>query len=49
MSLPIRIPVVLTPEQHEILSRAAAALGLPLSAFLRMAALDMATRRGAEA
>ena len=44
MAKTIRVPVALTEEQHEVLSRAASEIGLTLSAFLRAAALEKARK-----
>lgn len=40
MAKDIRVPVSLTPEQHQLLTQAASERGLTLSAFIRMAALE---------
>ena len=37
-----RVPVTLSNEQHEIITKAANAVGLTVSAFLRLAALEKA-------
>lgn len=42
MAKTIRVPVSLTEEQHEKLSKAAGELGLTISAFIRAAALKEA-------
>lgn len=41
-----RIAIPLTDEQREILERNAKALGLTLSAYIRLAALEKAKRDG---
>lgn len=42
----VRVPVPLSPEQHEAIKAAADALGLTLSAYLRVAALEKVKRDG---
>lgn len=37
-----RVPVTLTKEQHEIITKAAESVGLTISAYLRLAALEKA-------
>lgn len=39
-----RVPVTLTDEQHQLLTKAAEAVGLTISAYIRMAALEKATK-----
>lgn len=40
-----RVPVTLDDDQHEKLSAAAKAVGLTISAYLRLAALEKAARK----
>jgi uncharacterized protein (DUF1778 family) len=41
-----RVPVPLTPDQHEIIKKAADELGLTISAYMRVAALEKVKRDG---
>lgn len=40
MAKPVRVPVSLTEDQHKALTKEAERLGLTISAFMRMAALE---------
>lgn len=42
--MPKRVPVTLDNDQHAIIAAAAEAVGLTISAYLRMAALERAKR-----
>lgn len=39
-----RVPVTLTDDQHKILTKAAEDVGLTISAYIRMAALEKAAK-----
>ena len=46
MASDIRIPVALSDEQHKAIKQAAQALGLTISAYVRVAALEKVRRDG---
>ena len=39
-----RVPISLTEDQHKALEQAAAAMGLTISSYIRLAALELAKR-----
>lgn len=45
----IRVPVALSPEQHEALTKAGDSIGLKISPFMRMAAMKEALKMQQEA